>query len=405
MRITKIETAIHRDSRRGLLFLRIHTDTGIIGCGETWYTPEAVAGMIHGWMARRLLGENPLNIESHWRFLYERSTSFGSPGCEIRALSAVDLALWDILGQATEQPVWQLLGGMTRESIPTYNSSGGAGYGGKIAAGDKLDGWPGHGKVGNEGPLNDYWSVIHRPADYAKELLDEGYRGLKMWSLDFAAHKPGGTLYISQKDVDEGLRPIREIRDAVGMDIEVMVDGHGFFQLPAALRIGHALRELNVLWIEDCMRPDALGPMIDFRRQTGTPIAVSEMLNRITDYREVLNHNAADYVMIDPSWVGGISQTKRICDLASGYNVPVVIHDCTGPFNLLAGVQVGTAVSNIAWQESLRAHLRLVYPDLIDVVPEVREGCIAAPDRPGIGAAWKPELFASGSGSIQISKA
>lgn len=404
MRITKIETAIHPEIRRGLLFLRIHTDSGHIGCGETWYTPDAVAGMIHGWMARRLLGENPLNIESHWRFLYERSTSFGSPGCELRALSAIDLALWDLLGQVSGQPIWQLLGGKTRESIPTYNSSGGPTYGGKIDPEDKLTGWPGYGLVGNEGPLNDYWSVVNRPGDYAKELIGEGYRGLKMWSLDFAAHKPGGTLYISQKDVDEALRPIREIRDAVGMDMEIMVDGHGFFQLPAALRIGHALRELDILWIEDCMRPDALGPMVDFRRQTGTPIAVSEMLNRIVDYREVLNQNAADYIMIDPTWVGGFSQTKRICDLAGGFNVPVVMHDCTGPLTLLTGVHVGTAVSNVAWQESLRAHLRLVYPELVDSVPQVENGNIFAPDTPGIGAAWKPELFEGSAGKIQVSK-
>lgn len=404
MKITKIETSIQPELRRGLLLLRIHTDAGIIGCGETWYTPDAVAGMIHGWMARRLLGANPLDVESHWRFLYERSTSFGSPGCEIRSLSAVDIALWDILGQALEQPVWRLLGGRTQEQIHTYNSSGGPTYGGKLDPNDKLTGWPGYGLVGNEGPLNDYWSVINKPADYARELIDLGYRGLKMWTLDFAAHKPGGTLYISQKDLDEALRPMREIRDAVGMDIELAMDGHGFFQLPAALRIGHALRDLNLLWIEDGMRPDAINTMVDFRNQTGTPIAVSEMLNRIADYREVLNRNAADWIMIDPSWIGGVSQSRRICDLAQGYNVPVVIHDCTGPFNLLVGLHVGTACANVAWQESLRAHLTMVYPDLVDEVPAVESGAFRPPDRPGIGAAWNPQLFQSSKGVIQASE-
>ncbi|MBT5875459.1 MAG: mandelate racemase/muconate lactonizing enzyme family protein, partial [Candidatus Latescibacteria bacterium] len=154
MKITKIETAIPEHVMPGLLAVRVHTDAGYVGCGETYYAPHAVAAMIHDWMGRRLLGADPFQIEGHFRFLYERTANFGARGTELRAISALDVALWDILGQATEQPVWQLLGGQTRESVPIYNSSGGPAYGGRgdRAAGDQ--GWPGHGIVGNEGPLN-----------------------------------------------------------------------------------------------------------------------------------------------------------------------------------------------------------------------------------------------------------
>ena len=128
-RITAIETAIPSGIMPNLLLVRIHTEDGFIGCGETYYTPHAIAALIHDWMAERLLGADALAIEAHWRFIYERCTPFGHPGAEMRALSAIDLALWDILGQACNQPVYRLLGGPVRDAIPVYNTSGGPSYG------------------------------------------------------------------------------------------------------------------------------------------------------------------------------------------------------------------------------------------------------------------------------------
>ena len=404
IRITKLETATVPHIMPGLLLLRVYTDAGLVGCGETYYTPHAVAAMIHDWMGRRLLGADALTIEGHWRFLYERAANFGARGAELRALSAIDLALWDILGQAVELPVWQLLGGRTQVSIPVYNSSGGPSYGGQRTDTPGEQGWPGYGDIGNPGPLNDYWSAINRPVDYAKELLDEGIRGMKVWTLDFAAHKTRGGLYIRPEDVAEGLRPLHEIRDALGDGIELMVDGHGFFQLAAALRIAKAMRSLDPLWLEDVIRPDNVDTIADFREKAGVPLAVSEMMIGHEDYRLVLEKRAADYVMIDPTWVGGISQTRRIANLAQVYNVPVVMHDCTGPLTLLAGLQVGTATANVAWQETLRAHLRILYPQLVDQIPAVEEGLIAAPSRPGIGAAWLPQIFEDSRSEVRITE-
>ncbi|NDF01796.1 MAG: hypothetical protein EB034_26575, partial [Verrucomicrobia bacterium] len=157
IKITAIETVIPDDIMPGLLLLRIHTDAGIIGHGETYYAPQAVAAMIHDWMGRRLLGADPLSIENHWRFLYERASAFGSRGTELRAISAIDLALWDILGQVCGRPVWQLLGGKARDKVRVYNSSGGPTYGRRMGAG-RDQGWPGHGDVGKPGPLEDNWA-------------------------------------------------------------------------------------------------------------------------------------------------------------------------------------------------------------------------------------------------------
>ena len=129
LRITRIETCRPKDLFPGLVLCRIHTDQGLIGCGESYYIPEAVEAVIHDWFRHRLLGADALAIESHWRFLYERAANFGVRGAELRALSAVDLALWDILGQVTGQPVYRLLGGPVRERVRVYNSCGSPSYG------------------------------------------------------------------------------------------------------------------------------------------------------------------------------------------------------------------------------------------------------------------------------------
>lgn len=391
MKIVKIETSIPDKIMPGILLLRIHTDEGIVGCGETYYAPESVASLIHDWMHHYLLGKNPLDIEAHWRFLYERTTNFGSRGAELRAISAIDLALWDIFGKAVGQPVWQLLGGCVQETIRTYNSCGGPSYGGKTTGHI----WPGHGPIGNQGPLNDYWSVVHEPVALAKDLMSEGYEALKTWSLDFAAHKVNGPLHVSHADVEKGLEPFRKIREELGNQIELIIDGHGFFQLPSAIRIAKALQEFDILWAEDLMRVDAIDTLADFRRHAGIPLAVSEMFSGPDDFRLVLEKRAADFVMIDPTWVGGISQTRNLTRLAQFYNVPVVMHDCTGPLTLLSGVQVAAASNNVAWQESVRAHIRMLYPNLIDTTVTINKGRIEIPRVPGIGASWLPELFQS----------
>lgn len=399
MIITKIDTIARSDE---LLFCRVETDTGLVGYGETYYIPTAVSAIIHDWMADRLLGADPMAIDAHWRFLYERATNFGSRGAELRAISALDLALWDIKGKAADMPVWQLLGGRSQDGVRIYNSSGGPAYGGKMN-GPRGRCWPGHGPMGEKGLLNDYWSAMHEPVDYAKALLDEGIGAVKMWPLDFAAHKPGGAMHVSWADLEKGLRPFFAIREALGDQIELIFDGHGFFQLPMAERIAKALGEVKPLWLEDVIRPDCISTIRRLRERVTVPLAVSEMFSGPDDFRQVLEAGAADYVMIDPTWVGGITQTLKITDLAQFYNVPVVMHDCTGPLTLLAGLQVGIARGNVAWQETLRAHIRVNYPKLISAMPEVVDGRMQEPQAAGIGGDLLDSVF-EGEGDFNRSE-
>lgn len=405
-RIVAIETAVPAAIMPNLILVRIHTDQGIIGCGETYYTPHAIEALIHDWMAERLLGAEATDIEAHWRFLYERCTPFGTPGAELRALSALDIALWDILGQVCEQPVWRLLGGAVQPRVRIYNTCGGPGYGAlhsPQAGPPKHPGWPGYGDEGAPGPLQDNWAAFHAAGDLAEELVAEGITGMKVWPFDRFVHRHGG-LYISAQDVEEGMKPLREIRDRVGDKIEIMIEGHAFFQLPSALRLASALREIRPFWLEDVLRVDNVETLADFRRQSGMPIAATEMLLGRQNYLPLLQAKAADYVMIDPTWSGGISETRRIIEMAQTFNVPATMHDCTGPLTLFSGLHCAVASANVVLQETVRAHVRTFYSRLIDRQPVIENGRLLAPTDPGLGTALLPELFQSGRNQFRRSE-
>ena len=403
--ITKIETAIPAGIMPNLILIRVHTNEGLIGCGETYYTPHSIEALVHDWMAERLLGSEATDIESHWRFLYERCSAFGSPGAEMRALSAVDVALWDILGQVCGQPIWKLLGGAAQDRVRIYNTCGGPGYGAATSAGAPTHpGWPGYGDEGQPGRLQDNWSSIHAAGDLAEELLAEGISGMKVWPFDRYAHRSGGR-YLSTEDIEQGMKCLREIRDRVGDRIEIMIEGHAFFQLPSALRLAAALREIRPLWLEDVLRVDNVQTLADFRRQSGMPIAASEMLLGRHTYLTVLNAQAADYMMVDPTWAGGISETRRIIDLAQIYNIPATMHDCTGPLTLFAGLHCAAASANVVFQETVRAHIRTFYQQLIDRLPTIESGNLALPMDAGLGTTLLPELFREGHNRYRVSMA
>jgi len=398
-KITAVETVIPSDIMPNLILVRIHTDDGQIGCGETYYTPHAIDALIHDWMSERLIGAEATDIEAHWRFLYERCTAFGYPGAELRALSAIDVALWDILGQVCQQPVWQLLGGATQKQVRIYNTCGGPGYGARQSnepAAASHPGWPGHGDEGTSGPLQDNWASIHAAGDLAEELVSEGIMGMKVWPFDRYAHRNGG-MYLSAADIDEGMRPLREIRERVGNKIEIMIEGHAFFQLPSALRLAEALAEIQPFWLEDILRVDNVDTLADFRQRSGLPIAATEMLLGRPAYLSLLQAGAADYAMVDPTWAGGISETRRIIELAQAYNVPATMHDCTGPITLFAGLHCSVASSNVVLQETVRAHIRTFYDRLIDRQPVIHDGWLQPPTDPGLGTAFLPELFQPGA--------
>ena len=213
-----------------------------------------------------------------------------------------------------------------------------------------------------------------------------------MWPFDRAAIE-GGPGLISLAFIEQALQPLRAMRDAVGWELELLVDGHAHFQFPAAMRIAEALREVKPLWLEDILKMDNIGMLAEFRRQSRMPISASEMLLTRPDYAEVLEKRAADFIMVDPTWVGGISEGRRIADMAQAYNIPVSTHDCTGPLTLYAGLHLNAAIPNCFLQETVRAHIQTVYRELIDEVPQVVDGHVALPTRPGLGTSLNEDFF------------
>ena len=151
------------------------------------------------------------------------------------------------------------------------------------------------------------------------------------------------------------------------------------------------------------LKPDNLDTLADFRRQSRLPISVSEMLLSRADFAKSLSSGAADYAMIDPTWVGGISETARIAHLAQTWNIPATMHDCTGPLTLFAGLHVNAAVPGCCWQETVRAQIRTVYQFLIDTPPVIRDGYAELPQGPGLGTRLNPDLFDAKRSGYRIS--
>jgi L-alanine-DL-glutamate epimerase-like enolase superfamily enzyme len=214
---------------------------------------------------------------------------------------------------------------------------------------------------------------------------------MKIWPLDVFAQAKGG-IGIEYRDLQSGLEPVRKIREAVGRDMEIMIEGHGFWSLPAAVQIARALEEYEPAWIEDLIRADDPTALAALRRETSIPVLASESLMTRWEYRRVLEVRGADLLMIDPVWCGGITEARKIATMADTYGVPVTTHDCTGPHALYAGLHLTINAPNALYQETVRAYLRTFYTDLVTDLPEIVDGHVLAPTAPGLGTRLQPDV-------------
>ena len=209
----------------------------------------------------------------------------GWAGAEIRAISAVDMALWDLAGKVAGQPLYQLLGGASRERIPTYNTC----Y-------DHLD--------------------FHRePERLAESLLESGIRAMKIWPFDPLARRGGGQR-ITAEEIQEGLEPLERIRQRFGRTMDVAMEFHGFWSLAAARQIARALEPLEPMWLEEMLPQDNLAAYRELALATRLPLTLSERLMTRWGYRGTFENRAAAVIMPDIAWCGGISEAKKIATAA-----------------------------------------------------------------------------------------
>ena len=299
MKITKVETIwfealpqvewakLNATARQALpnnLWVRIHTDTGLSGLGESYYLPRAVAAVIHDVYAPLLLGRDPRDIENHWNNLFALVNFCGAMGAEMRAISAVDVALWDLFGQIAGQPIYMMLGGRSRDRLPIYNTC--VGYG-KYP---DLDAWM-SGKAG----------------ELAADLLRQGIRAMKIWPFDqfgptlagpgrerqqvtvWGAVTAAGTLghAISNEDLARGVAIVADIRKAVGDRMRIAIEGHARWDLPSATRIARAIAPYDILWLEEIMPPDNVDAYVRLKADTEIPICQSERVFTRFGFRPV----------------------------------------------------------------------------------------------------------------------
>lgn len=391
MKITEIETLLIADFPN-LVFVRVHTDEGIIGLGETFFTAEAVASWIHSMAAPYLLGKDPLRIEQHWQSL-NGYVGFNCTGVEMRARSALDVALWDILGHVCHQPLYQLLGGVVRDQVPVYNTCAGYGYVRKSLE-RYLEKNPSLGAqaLATIGPYEDLQAFTHQAGDLAQSLLEDGIRGMKIWPFDPYAEKSGGHA-ISLEDLKAALQPFEKIRAAVGDRMEIMVELHSMWDLPTAIRIARAVEPFEPAWYEDPIKMDDLGALCRFSQCTRVPTAASETLATRWSFRELLERRAAGMIIYDPTWVGGISESRKIASMAEAYQLPATPHDCVGPVSFAVAVHLSVSAPNTPIQEFVRAFYSGWYRELVSDLPKVSNGSVAPLTGPGIGTQLLPDLL------------
>ena len=386
MKITAIET-VRLDEFPNLLWVQVHTDEGLIGLGETFFGPAAVEAYIHESAAPRLVGSDPLRIDHHSRTLLDGYLGFSSSGAEMRGLSAIDIALWDLFGQVTNQPIHQLLGGLSREKIRTYNTCAGYRYvRGDI--GQRSDNW---GLGSAEGPYEDLDAFLNDAGTLAQGLLEQGITGMKIWPFDFAAEASGG-LYISSAELKKAVEPFEKIRQAVGDRMDIMVELHSLWTPRPVKEIFRAVEPLDPFWFEDPIKMNNFDALKELAASTHVPICASETVATRPLFREMMAKHATGVVMLDLSWVGGISEAKKIATMAEAHHLPVAPHDCTGPVVFTASCHLSLNAPNALIQESVRAFYSGWYGELVTALPRIEDGYIHPMDGPGLGMKLLPDM-------------
>ena len=271
----------------GWLIVEVEADDGTVGIGNAALAPLVTKALIDQYLKPLLMGQNPWDIEFLWQHMYRNTMAFGRKGVGMTAISAVDIALWDLLGKAAKQPVFRLLGGRTKARIPVYAS--------------RL-----------------YSTGLENMAAEAQRYKADGYKAMK---LRFGWGPTDGAAGM-QRNVEL----VRAVREAVGDEIDVMADAYMGWTLDYAKRMLPLLEPFHLRWLEEPVIPDDVRGYAELRSYGRVPIAGGEHEFTVYGFRDLLEAHALDYIQFDTNRVGGISQARKICALAEAFSIPVVPH-------------------------------------------------------------------------------
>lgn len=269
------------------LIVEIETDAGIIGIGNAGLAPRIAKEVIDLYLKPILIGSDPFDVEYLWQYMYRKTMAFGRKGVGMVAISAVDIALWDIMGKALKQPVFRLLGGKTKSKIPVYAS--------------RL-----------------YSQPLEKLAEEALAYKEQGFRAMKL--------RFGWGPIDGRAGMLSNAALVRTVRETVGEKIDVMADAYMGWTLEYAQRMIPLLEEYNLRWLEEPLIPDDIAGYAALKATNRVPIAGGEHEFTLLGFRCLLDAKAVDYIQFDTNRVGGITQARKISALAEAHGVPVIPH-------------------------------------------------------------------------------
>jgi len=362
MKITDLKATVIEGFGGDWILIRVFTDEGIMGLGETFPTwanqGRVIKEAIH-WMRTLLVGEDPTNVDQLYTKMYQRQIYRGgsTAGAMTMAISGIEIALWDIAAKALDAPLYKLLGGKHRNKIRVYCDY--------------------HGDDGGDPQLF---------AERAEEVVAQGFTALKMdvdltrWRSAQEYHQP-----MSSAELRNLTSLVKAVRETVGEDVDIAVDCHSGFDLPSAIRLAQALDPFNLLWLEEPVPPKNIAALAAVTASSQTPICVGENLYTRFEFRDLLEQQAANIIMPDVQKTGGILESKRIADLASTYYIPMAPHCVTSPIGTMASVHLCASLTNFLILEYHMIDVPWWQDMVITTEPIVQNGFINVPEKPGLG--------------------
>ena len=383
MKIAKVEPLLSQGTVVGSwVYAKVTTDDGIIGYGEGTRHAGPVICEAISWLESYVVGMDPFNIETIYAKMYDR-TQYVWGSIFSCAISAVESALWDIVGKSLEKPVYELLGGRVWEQIALYTHIGG---GSQMNLMDVEE-----GIRAGEDPV-----AISERAD---DLRERGFTAVKTFPSDryktrgttipFVDWKPN--LQIDRMSVLNTRKKVELIRERLGESIEIAIDVHGLNAM-SAIRLAKALEPFDLLWFEEPVHPFNFNALKQVREQTRIPIAMSERLHTIHEYGELINTNTTDILMTDPQWNGGVSQTKKISAIAEANYIPVTFHNCNSPLATIINAHVASTIPNFINMEFMDPDVPW-RDEVISEPLQVNDGHITLNDKPGWGVELNEDVL------------
>jgi galactonate dehydratase len=359
------------DGKAEFCWVRIYTNTGITGIGETYPSINGELGSLKDIASEYLIGRDPRDIDGIWKDIYKYQSMRNAGGSEMQILSAIDMALLDILGKSAGLPLYRLLGGKTRSKVKIYNT------------------------------VTDYWAINNTKMGPDTEkivnfLLDRGITAMKIYPF-----KTDGD-FISPEEIEQGVGWLKQIEKTAGKKMEILIDGWGGCDVPSAERVIKACEPYNVIHIEDILVPNSYQSYAKLTAESSIPIAHSETMATRYQLKDFLEAKALDILMFDLCWCGGITEAKKMCDMADAYHIPSTPHTCGGPLLFVASAHLSTAIPNFIYMESNYWKYTHQFPYFINNVPVPVNGFVSAPEGPGLGVEIKPELFKNGDAIVEI---